>query len=122
MESIDCIRLICKHYHVPLQNIHTELTPVEALKTCGFFACEINTGMKGLTECPMPVIIQTTQCYMVITKANKFHVTSIDCSDAKTHRIAFLDFVKMWTGVVVVIEPPPRTGALSFFRRLFNIQ
>jgi ABC-type bacteriocin/lantibiotic exporter with double-glycine peptidase domain len=120
MESISCVRYICKHHRVPLQNIPAALTVVEALKTCGFFACEINTSMKGLTECPMPVIVQTVQRYVIITKANKFYVTSFDPGDNKIHRIAFLDFIKMWTGLVVVIEPPPRPHALSFLRSLFS--
>ena len=112
MRSIDCTRIICKHYLFPLQNIPLELPVVDALKVCGFFACEIQTNMKGLTDCPMPVIVQTTQCYMVITKASNFYVTITDPADSKTHRIAFLDFIKMWTGLVVVIEPPPKRWSL----------
>lgn len=105
MTSIDCVRFICKHYRVPMQNIFTESPIVDALTICGFYACEMRTGMKGLSECPMPAVIQTIESYLVVTKANSFHVSIIDGSNNKMRRIAFLDFIKIWTGLVIVIEP-----------------
>lgn len=116
-----CVEYVCKYYKVRTSSTQVSNSInaiVDALKFDDFFACEIRTHRQGLIDCPKPAIVQTTSGFVVVVKSNTAGVTVIDPSDGALHRIAFPDFVKLWTGIVVVIEPPPRQ--LSFFEKIFG--
>jgi ABC-type bacteriocin/lantibiotic exporter with double-glycine peptidase domain len=107
----DCVN-ICKHHH-------TADDIIEALKNNGYYACDIHTNTRGLSDCPKPAIIQTTKGFMVAVKSNTASVVFMDPKDDSIHRLALHDFIKIWTGLVVVIEPRP-TRSKSFLEKLFR--
>ena len=131
--AAECVRFICQHYKVKPNDINTGIAVdisqvysasgiVKLLKEIGFFACELRTNTRGLVDSPKPVIVQTTAHFLVVVDASAAGVTIMEPSEKRNHRVAFPDFVKAWTGAVIVIEPPQKT--LSFFektvRRFFN--
>lgn len=118
--AAECIRMVCKHYSIRPGNIPMSYDIegiIEILNSLDFYATDIHTNLKGLCDCPKPVIVQTTTGFMTVLYANKFSVKIT--YNSETHRLAFVDFIKIWTGTVIVIEPPP-TRALNFFQRLFT--
>lgn len=113
--------MVCRHYDIRAGNIpvsHDVNGIIEVLKTFGFYAAEIHTGMRGLADAPKPAIAQTVTGFMTILDASKISV-KITYGDNEIHRIASLDFMKIWTGLVIVIEPPP-VRKWSFLRNLFD--
>lgn len=116
----ECIRMICRHYNVHAGNIPSACdinSIIEVLRTLDFHSAELHLSMRGLADCPKPVIVQTITGFMTVLDANKISV-KITYGNSEIHRIAFMDFVKVWTGAVIVIEPPP-ARKWSFFR-MFN--
>jgi len=125
--AAECIRTVSNHYGIRStltgSQANTSLAHdtdgiIQILKSLDFYACELHTNTRGLVDCPKPAIVQTITGYMTLLEANKVGV-KIMYGDNEIHRIALLDFVKVWTGLVIVIEPPP-TRKWSFFGRFFN--
>lgn len=113
--------MVCKHHGVSAGNIPYAADTdgiIEILKTFDFYATDLHMSMRGLADCPKPVIVQTITGFMTILDANKISV-KITYGENEVHRIAFMDFIKIWTGVVIVIEPPP-TRKWNFFRNMFG--
>ena len=118
--AADCIRTICRHHGVHIGNFPTAHDVdgiIQILKTFDFYAADLHMDMRSLADCPKPVIVQTITGFMTILDANKVSV-KITYGD-EVHRIAFMDFVKIWTGVVIVIEPPPKRKWI-FFKKMFG--
>jgi ABC-type bacteriocin/lantibiotic exporter with double-glycine peptidase domain len=119
--AFTCVEHVCKHFkvrasHAPIdENVHGI---IDALRSLGFYACDLRTDTIGLIDCSTPAVIQTTTRYMVVIKSNSIGVTVMDPIDGNIHRIAFQDLVKIWTGLVILIEPPQRKR--SFFEKLFS--
>lgn len=114
----ECIRSVCKHHNIRIGNIPSAYDIdgiIEILKQFDFNASDLHMGMRDLTDCPKPVIVQTVTGFMTILDANRFSI-KITYGENEIHRIAFLDFIKIWTGVVIMIEPPPKRK-WSFFGR-----
>jgi ABC-type bacteriocin/lantibiotic exporter with double-glycine peptidase domain len=119
--AAECIRTVSKHYGIRAGNIPFACDTdgiIQVLKSLDFYACDLHTNTRGLVDCPKPAIVQTVTGFITLLDANKISVKII-YGDHEIHRIAFMDFVKVWTGVVIVIEPPP-TRKWSFFGRFFN--
>jgi ABC-type bacteriocin/lantibiotic exporter with double-glycine peptidase domain len=119
--AAECIRTVSRHYGISAVNIPSATNPdgiIQVLKSLDFYACDLHTNMRGLVDCPKPAIVQTITGFMTLLDANKINVKII-YGDNEVHRIAFMDFIKVWTGLVIVIEPPP-TRKWSFFGRFFN--
>lgn len=91
---------------------------IEILKQFDFYATDLHMSMRSLADCPKPVIVQTITGYMTVIDASMIGVKII-YGDNEIHRIAFMDFMKVWTGLVITIEPPPRKK-WRFFGRMFN--
>jgi len=118
-----CVDYVCKHYKVRTSNAsfnNNMNALIDALRDKDFYACDLRTDIVGLIDCPLPAIIQTTTQFMVVIKSNSVGVTVMDPTDGNIHRIAYHDLIKIWTGVVIVIEPPPAKNKHSFFARLFT--
>lgn len=119
--ALSCVEHVCKHYklrttHTPVdENVHGI---IDALKESAFYACDIRTDTIGLIDCPTPSIIQTVTRFMVVIKSNSIGVTVMDPIDGNIHRITFYDLIKVWTGLVILIEPPQKKK--SFFERFFR--
>ena len=117
----ECIRTICKHHRIKAGNIPlvSDIDGIiEILKQFDFYATDLHMSMQGLADCPKPAIVQTTTGFMTILEASKISV-KITYGENEVHRIAFMDFIKIWTGAVIVIEPPPQRR-WSFFNKMFN--
>ena len=117
----ECIRIICKHHGIKAGNIPSTYDIdgiIEILKQFDFYATDLHVSMQGLADCPKPAIVQTTTGFMTILEASKISV-KITYGENEVHRIAFMDFIKIWTGAVIVIEPPPQRK-WSFLRGFFN--
>ena len=119
--AFTCVEHICRHYkirttHTPVDENITGI--IDALKVFDCYACDVCTDTIGLIDCPTPAIIQTVERFMVIIKSNSIGVTVMDPIDGNIHRIAFHDLIRMWTGVVVLVEPPGKKK--SFFERIFR--
>jgi hypothetical protein len=118
--SADCIRTVCKHYSIRAGNIPASFDVegiIEILNSLDFYACDLHTNMKGLRDCPKPAIVQTTTGFMTVVDANKVSIKIT--YNSETHRLAYLDFIKIWTGVVIAIEPPP-SRRWAFFEKWFE--
>jgi ABC-type bacteriocin/lantibiotic exporter with double-glycine peptidase domain len=76
---------------------------IDALTKRGFYAGEIRADINGLADCPKPAIIQTTTKFLVVVQSDRTSVTIVE--NQVKYRIAYLDFIKMWTGIVIIIEP-----------------
>jgi ABC-type bacteriocin/lantibiotic exporter with double-glycine peptidase domain len=121
--ALACVEHVCNHY-----KLRTSYTPVDesvhgiidALKAIDFYACDVSTDTIGLIDCPTPAIIQTTTRFMVIIKSNSVGVTVMDPIDGNIHRIAFHDLIRLWTGVVILVEPPAKKKG-SILQRLFGL-
>jgi len=116
-----CIRTVAKHYGIRAGNIpyaHNADGIIQILKSLDFYACDLHTNTRGLIDCPKPAIVQTITDFVTLLDANKISV-KIMYGDHEVHRIPFLDFVKIWTGLVILIEPPP-TRKWSFLKRIFD--
>jgi ABC-type bacteriocin/lantibiotic exporter with double-glycine peptidase domain len=119
--AFTCVDHVCKHYklrtpHTPVEeNIHGI---IDAFNSLDFRACELRTDTIGLIDCPTPVIIHTVTRFMVVIKSNSIGVTVMDPIDGNIHRIAYYDLIKIWTGLLILIEPPQKKK--SFLERLFS--
>jgi len=121
-DATTCVDYVCKYHKVPsspTQVPNNIQDIIDRLKCHDFFACDIRTNSKGLMDCPKPLIIQTTTGFVVVVKSNAAGVTIIDPTDSALRHIAFPEFVKLWTGLVIVIEPPP-TVKKSLLERIFG--
>lgn len=118
--AAECIRMVCRHHGIRAGNIPSSYDfngIIEVLKSLDFFACDLHTNMRGLCDCPKPAIVQTTTGFMTVVDANKSSVKIT--YNNEVHRIAFMDFIRIWTGLVIVIEPPP-TRRWAFFGKFFD--
>lgn len=119
--ALSCVEHVCKHYklrtsHIPVDENVAGI--IDALQSLQFYACDLRTDTIGLMDCPTPSIIQTVTRYMVVIKSNSIGITVMDPIDGNIHRIAFYDLIKIWTGLVILVEPPPKKK--SFLDRLFG--
>ncbi|PWS31792.1 peptidase domain-containing ABC transporter [Pedobacter paludis] len=83
---------------------------IEAANKLGFEAKGVRGSLDSLSKIPLPaiahiVIKNQLQHYVVIYKLNDKHIEVMDPSDGKLHRKPIDEFVKEWTGVLVLLLP-----------------
>ena len=117
-----CLASVCAHYglKVPVARIrqyaYTDqkgtniLGMVEAAQKLGFSA----KGVKGVYDAigmvPVPaiahvVVKKVLHHFIVLYKITKKGVTYMDPADGKKHKATREEFEKMWTGILVLLEP-----------------
>lgn len=83
---------------------------IEAAHKLGFSAKGVKAAFEALQMVPKPtiahVIVQEhLQHYVVIYKADAKSITYMDPGDGQMHKVTNEQFQKMWTGILVLLEP-----------------
>lgn len=117
-----CLASVAGHYglKMPIAKIrqlcHTDkrgtnaLGLVEGLEKMGFNAKGVKGNLDALTEIPLPAIAHVVlpnqlQHYVVIYKVSKQKITIMDPAFGKTEEHSIDDFSKIWTGILILLEP-----------------
>lgn len=117
-----CLASVCAHYglKVPVAKIrqyaYTDqkgtniLGMVEAAQKLGFSAKGVRGIYDALMMIPLPaiahvVIKEVLHHFVVLYKISKKDVTYMDPADGKIHKATHEEFEKMWTGILVILEP-----------------
>ncbi len=103
---------------------------VKGAERLGFDAKGVRGGMDALPDLPLPAIAhvivrEQLQHYVVIYKITKKKVVVMDPSNGKMHTYPFKEFEKMWTGVLVLLQPNNtfKTGneKVSLYNRFWQL-
>lgn len=107
---------------------------IEAAQKLGFQAKGVKGTLESLEKIPKPAIahVQITTPsgggllhYVVIYKVSKTHITIMDPGDGKMHKKSIEEFVKQWTGVLVLLLPNEefevRNEKISVVRRFWTL-
>lgn len=83
---------------------------VDALDKLGFNAKGARAEFEALKIVPKPTIAHVIvkgvlQHFVVIYKVGNTKIKYMDPSDGKMHEVSHEDFQKMWTGVIILVEP-----------------
>ncbi|WP_373729185.1 peptidase domain-containing ABC transporter [Bacteroides heparinolyticus] len=117
-----CLASICAHYGLqfPVARIRqyaftdqkgtNVLGLIEAANKLGLSAKGVKARFEALKIVPKPTIAhvivnQQLQHFIVIYKVGKEHITYMDPADGRMHKVENYDFERMWTGVLVLMEP-----------------
>lgn len=117
-----CIASVCAFYGLKLpiaqirQYAHTDkkgtniLGMLDALDKLGFDAKGVKAEFEPLKIIPKPVIAHVVikeflQHFVVIYKVSKGVIEYMDPGDGKIHKMAYSEFKKVWTGVLILLEP-----------------
>lgn len=139
-----CIASVCAFYGLkfPLAQIrqyaYTDnkgtniLGIVDAFNKLGFDAKGVRAEFDSLQIVPKPAIAhvivkEILQHFVVVYKVGRSTLEYMDPSDGKMHKVSHEDFKKMWTGVLVLVEPKKTfvamdktTGNVKRFWQLFR--
>lgn len=124
-----CLASVCAYYGLrfPLARIRqyaftdqkgtNVLGLVEAANRLGLSAKGVKARVEALEYVPKPVIAHVVineklQHYVVIYKVTDEHITYMDPADGRMHRVTQEEFLKIWTSILVLMEPEEtfRTG------------
>ncbi len=103
---------------------------IKGAEKLGFDAKGVRGGMDALPDLPLPAIAhvivkEQLQHYVVIYKVNHKKVTVMDPGDGRMHRYSLEDFEKIWTGVLVLLQPNSTFEAgnekISIYSRFWNL-
>lgn len=117
-----CLASVCAHYglKVPVARIrlyaYTDqkgtniLGMVEAAQKLGFSAKGVRGVYDALGMIPIPaiahvVIKEVLHHFVVLYKISKKGVVYMDPADGEMHKVTRQEFEKMWTGILVILEP-----------------
>lgn len=115
------------------QNGTSVLGIIKAANSLGFNASGVRGNEKNLDSIPFPAIAHVVRTiddlklhhYVVIYKVRKNKVHIMDPFYGKLMKISKEEFLKEWTGVIVLIEPKldfsPQNALESTWRRLFKL-
>lgn len=139
-----CIVSVCAFYGLkfPLAQIrqyaYTDnkgtniLGIVDAFNKLGFDAKGVRAEFDSLQIVPKPAIAhvivkEILQHFVVVYKVGRPTLEYMDPSDGRMHKVSHEDFKKMWTGVLVLVEPKKTfvamdktTGNVKRFWQLFR--
>lgn len=117
-----CLASVCAYYGLlfPVARIrqyaYTDqkgtniLGMVEAAQKLGFSAKGVRAQPEALQIIPKPsiahvIVHEHLQHFVVIYKVDKEHVTYMDPGDGEMHHVKMEEFLKMWTNILVLLEP-----------------
>lgn len=103
---------------------------IQGLNNMGFNAKGVKGGVDALDKIPLPaiahiVVQQQLHHYVVIYKVNKGVVTVMDPAYGKLVKYTVEEFAKVWTGVLILLEPneyfEQRNEKTNNFSRFWNL-
>lgn len=117
-----CLASVSAHYklQLPIARIRqyagtdkkgtNVLGMIEAAEKLGFEAKGVRGEWESLTKIPKPAVAHVVvknqlQHFVVIYKVTDTHITIMDPGDGKMHKKTKEEFLKEWTGVLVLIMP-----------------
>ena len=117
-----CLASVCAHYGLqfPVARIRqyaftdqkgtNVLGLIEAANRLGLSAKGVRAQFEALAIVPKPTIAHVIvhehlQHFVVIYKVEKGHITYMDPGDGRMHKVTDEEFKRMWTGVLVLMEP-----------------
>lgn len=117
-----CLASVAGYYGLQLpiakirQYCHTDtrgtnvLGLIQGLTSMGFNAKGVRGDMEALSKIPLPaiahvIIKEHLQHYVVIYKVDKVQITLMDPGTGKMEKYSFQDFQKIWTGILILLEP-----------------
>jgi ATP-binding cassette subfamily B protein len=137
-----CLASVSAHYGLKLpiakirQFSHTDtrgtnvLGMVQGLEKMGFNAKGVKGGIDALPEIPLPAIAhiitkEQYHHYVVIYKVQKNKISAMDPAIGKMEEYSIEDFSKLWTGVLVLLEPneyfEQKNEKTSLYKRFWNL-
>lgn len=137
-----CLASVCAHYGLrfPVARIRqyaftdqkgtNVLGLIEAAGKLGLSAKGVKAQFEALQIVPKPAIAhvivhERLQHFVVLYKAEKGRITYMDPADGRMHKVTDDEFKKMWTGVLVLMEPEEtfRKGNMktSMTRKFFSL-
>ena len=103
---------------------------VQGLEKMGFNAKGVKGGVDALPEIPLPAIAhvivnEQMHHYVVIYKVNKGKIEVMDPAFGKIEEYSIDDFSKIWTGVLILLEPneyfEQNDEKTSIYKRFWNL-
>lgn len=137
-----CLASVSAHYglKMPIAKIrqisHTDtrgtnvLGMVQGLEQLGFNAKGVKGGLDALPDIPLPAIAhlivnEQMHHYVVIYKVDKGKITVMDPAFGKMEEHSIDDFSKIWTGVLILLEPneyfEQRNEKTNLYNRFWNL-
>ncbi len=117
-----CLASIAAHYRLrlPVSRIRqyagtdkrgtNVLGLIEAAERLGFQAKAAKGPLESLSKIPLPAIAHVIvknglHHFVVLYKVTKKHISIMDPSDGAVHKKKVTDFIKEWTGVIILLLP-----------------
>src|SRR5690606_34215584 len=117
-----CLASVSANYklHVPIAKIRqfagtdkkgtNVLGLIEAAQKLGFEAKGVRGDLESLFKIPKPsiahvIVKEKLHHYVVIYEVTKSHIKIMDPGDGKVHQKSHEEFLKEWTGVLVLLLP-----------------
>lgn len=137
-----CLTSVSAHYGLKLpiakvrQFSHTDtrgtnvLGMVQGLEKMGFNAKGVKGGIDALPEIPLPAIAhiiskEQYHHYIVIYKVHKNKISAMDPAMGKMEEYSLEQFSKLWTGVLILLEPneyfEQKNEKTSLYKRFWNL-
>ncbi|APU95968.1 peptidase domain-containing ABC transporter [Sphingobacterium siyangense] len=137
-----CLASIAGYYgtHIPIAKIrqfcHTDtrgtnvLGMVQGLQQMGFNAKGVKGAIDAIPQIPLPAIAHVVlkeqlQHYVVIYQVEKDKITVMDPGLGKVEKYTFEAFQKIWTGVLILMEPneyfEQKNEKIDVYKRFWNL-
>ncbi|WP_333885978.1 peptidase domain-containing ABC transporter [Sphingobacterium siyangense] len=137
-----CLASIAGYYgtHIPIAKIrqfcHTYtrgtnvLGMVQGLQQMGFNAKGVKGAIDAIPQIPLPAIAHVVlkeqlQHYVVIYQVEKDKITVMDPGLGKVEKYTFEAFQKIWTGVLILMEPneyfEQKNEKIDVYKRFWNL-
>lgn len=137
-----CLASVASYYgsDIPIAKIrqycHTDtrgtnvLGMIQGLQELGFTAKGVKGAIDAISQIPLPAIAHVVlngqlQHYIVIYKVHKNQITVMDPGLGKVQQYSIADFQKIWTGVLILIEPneyfKQRNEKTSVYSRFWHL-
>ncbi len=101
---------------------------IKAAEKMGFTAKGVKGSVDALPKIPLPavahvIVNKVLHHYVVIFKVKQNLIEYMDPADGVLHKVSIDEFIKMWTGVLMLIAPGenfvPVNEKISNFKRFF---
>lgn len=137
-----CLASVASYYglDIPIakirQHCHTDtrgtnvLGMIQGLQELGFTAKGVKGAIDAIPQIPLPAIAHVVlnnqlQHYIVIYKVQKNQITVMDPGPGKVQQYSMEEFQKIWTGVLILLEPneyfKQRNEKTGVYNRFWNL-